>query len=97
MEGHDGCAGLGVSVAYGGASEISRSMPGSVTINVVSIQQLADINGSGTIDGPDLTAVTTKLNSEPAPGAPEDINRDGEIDVLDVAIVARYFGQEVTT
>ena len=86
---------LGLGIASATPGEISRSVPGSITINVVSIEALADVDGNGIVDQRDLMAVTGRLGTPAAPGEPEDVNRDGIIDVLDLAVIARFLGLEV--
>ena len=86
---------FGLSVAFAASSQVSRSVPGSITINLVTIEESADINRDGKIDQQDLLAITRKLDTIAAFGAREDINHDGVVDVLDLALVARFFGLEV--
>ena len=86
---------LSLGIAYANSTDISRSVPGSITINYLPIQATADINCDGTIDSQDLRAVAGLLNTHPAGVVREDVNDDGAIDVIDLAIVARHFGQEV--
>ena len=88
---------LGLGIAYGASVEISSSVPGGVTINIVPIQASADVNGDGIVDRRDLAAVTRKLGTHPAGRAREDINHDGTIDIIDLTIIAQYFGQRVQT
>ena len=90
------CA-LGLSIPYAASASISRPVGGSGTINILPIQASADVDGNGIVDGQDLLAVARKLNTVPAGHAREDVNRDSVIDVIDLAIVARYSGQEVVT
>ena len=86
---------IGVGITYATSVEISRSVPGSITLNLVPIKVLADIDGNGIIDHQDLLAVTQKLNTRPVGDVREDINRDGIVDVTDMAIIAQFFGQEL--
>ena len=86
---------IGLGIAYAASVEISRDVPGAITINFVSIQESADIDGNGKVDRQDLEAVARKLNSRSDGEVREDINHDGIVDVADLAIVARYFGQPV--
>ena len=86
---------LGLGIAYATSTEITRSVPGSITINYLPIQASSDINCDGIIDGQDLKAVARLLNAHPLGKAREDVNGDGAIDLFDLAIVARHFGQEV--
>ena len=85
---------VGLGIAYGTSAEISRDIPAITVINVISLADLADIDGDGKVDRRDLMAIATKLNTRPAEDAREDINHDGAIDVSDLAIVARYFKRE---
>ena len=85
---------LGLGIPYAASASISRPVGGSVTINILPIQASADVDGNGIVDGQDLLAVARKLNTMPAGDAREDVNRDSVIDVIDLAIVARYSGQE---
>jgi hypothetical protein len=85
---------VSVGVAFAGSSEVSRQLPGSVTINIVTMESLADIGGNGTVDSEDLQAVMDKFNTQSAGGEREDINGDGVIDILDLTLVARLFGRE---
>ena len=84
---------LGLGIAYAASREISRDIPGSVTINIVSIEEILDLERDGSIDHLDLLAISRKLNT--VGGVPEDVNGDGVVDVLDLAVVASYFGREV--
>lgn len=86
---------LGLGIAYATSAQVSRSVPGGITVNIIPIQSLADIHGDGKVDHQDLMAVIGGLHTRPAGGATEDINHDRTVDVLDLAIVARYFGREV--
>ena len=86
---------LGLSISYATSAQIFRPVPGSITINLVPIEELADIDGNGKVDHRDLVAVARVLNTRPASDMREDINHDGIIDVFDLAIVARYLGREV--
>ena len=88
---------LGLGIAYGASVENSSSVPGGVTINIVPIQASADVNGDGIVDRGDLAAVTRKLGTHPAGRARENINHDGAIDIIDLTIIAQYFGQRVQT
>ena len=51
-----------------------------------------DVDGNRIVDQRDLMAVNRRLDTPAAPGEPEDVNRDGIIDVLDVAVIARFLG-----
>ena len=86
--------GLGLSSAYAASVEISRHVPAGLTINVLPIEASADVDGDSRVDRYDLIAVAKKLGTRPARGETADINHDGIIDVVDLAIVARYFGLE---
>lgn len=86
---------LGLGIAYATSTEITRSVPGSITINYLPIQAPYDINCDGIIDEQDLVAVARLLNTHPAWEVREDVNGDGAIDVIDLARVDRRFGQEV--
>ena len=54
----------------------------------------ADIDDNGKVDHKDLLAISRKLNTLPGGDALKDINNDGTVDVLDLAIAAQYFGWE---
>ena len=86
---------LGLGIAYAASREISRDIPGSITINIVSIEEILDFDRDGSIDHLDLLAVSRKLNTRAVGDVPEDVNGDGVVDVLDLAIVASYFGRDV--
>ena len=98
---------LALGIAYATSVEISREVPGGITINNIipptptseppkgDPDERADIDGNGVIDFRDLQAIARKLNTHPASGMDEDVNQDGTIDVLDLAIAARFLGQEV--
>ena len=75
--------------------EISRDIPGSVTINLVPIEASLDLDRSGRVDRADLQAIAEKLGTIAGPGDREDINNDGVIDVSDLAIAALHLGEEV--
>ena len=83
------------TIASASSARISKSMPGSVNINVISIQEMADVDGNGIVDHLDLQAVAGAMGTQPVDSAREDVNRDGVVDVLDLALVARYIGREV--
>ena len=86
---------LGLAITYASGTEVTHSLPGTVRVIVLPIQWSADIDLNGRVDRGDLVAVATRLNTAVAPGEREDINHDGAIDVLDLAIVARYLGEDV--
>ena len=86
---------LGLGVAFAASATVSKSVPGSITINLVTIEEPADVNRDGKVDQQDLLAVTRKLDTVTVLGTREDINHDGVVDVLDLAIVARFLGLEV--
>jgi hypothetical protein len=54
---------LGVAVGY--AAQISRSLPGSATINVISVEAFADVGRSGVVDEQDLLSIMASLNTRP--------------------------------
>ena len=83
-------------IAYAASVQVSRPIPSDITVNVLSIQALADIDGNGIVDDLDLEAIRAKLGTRPNGILPEDINHDGIVDLFDLAIVARYFGLEVS-
>ena len=85
---------LGISISYATSVEVSRDIPGSITINLLSPQQSADLNDSRRVDTADLLAILRRFNTRHGAAVPEDINHDGIIDVLDLVLVARYFGEE---
>ena len=86
---------IGLGITDASSVEFSRSVPGSISINYLPIQASADVNCDGIIDGQDLMAIAGLLNTHPVGVAREDVSGDGAIDVFDLAIVARYFGQGV--
>ena len=83
-------------ISYAASVQFSRPIPSTITVNVISIQALADIDGSGIVDDLDLEAIRAKLGTRPDGFLPEDINHDGIVDLFDLAIVARYFGLQVS-
>lgn len=83
-------------IAYAASVQVSRPIPSGITVNVLSIQALADIDGNGIVDDLDLEAIRAKLGTRPNGILPEAINHDGIVDLFDLAIVARYFGLEVS-
>ena len=87
---------IGLGAIHGGVSDITRPVPGRITVNVLSIQASADVDGNGRVDIGDLKEVSRKLNTSTTRRIREDINHDGVVDVVDLAIVARHFGQVVT-
>ncbi len=87
-------AALGMTISYA-TVEVSRDVPGTATINLLPIQESADVSKNRKVDNPDLLAIVAKLGSRATAGDPEDVNHDGVIDVLDLALVARHVGQEV--
>ena len=85
---------IGIGVVRAGVGQISRPVPGGVTINLLPPHASADIDGNGKIDAQDLLAITGKLNTLAVGDAREDTNHDGVIDVVDLAFVARFLGLE---
>ena len=83
----------GAAIVYAAVTEISRPVPGGMTVNVVPIERSVDVNDDLLVDPLDLMAIARKMGSRPASPVREDINHDGRIDVLDLAIVARYLGE----
>ena len=81
---------LTLGIAYATPVEISKSVPGSITL--ANILPLGDVDGDGKVDLQDLPAFASKLDTRSTPGASEDINNDGIIDVLDLATVAQNRG-----
>ena len=86
---------VGLGVGYAASANISKSVPGSITINLVTVQGVADVNRDGRVDQQDLLAVSRKLDTYANFGEPEDLNQDGFIDVLDLATVARFLETEI--
>ena len=87
---------LGLAIAYANSTGISRDVSASITISdVVPTEVLVDIDGNGKVDQQDLKLIARKLNTHPPGVIREDVNRDGIVDVFDLAIVAWHFGQEV--
>ena len=62
---------------------------------MISVLFVVDIDGNGKVDQRDLKLIARKLNAHPAGVIREDVNRDGIVDVVDLAIVAWHFGQDV--
>jgi len=86
---------LGLGIAYAASFEISRPIPGGITINLVPLHMSVDINRDGSVDHHDRMAIVGKFHAPSSGETKEDINRDGAVDVLDLALVARYFGKRV--
>ncbi len=86
---------LAGSMAYASTREISRDVPGSVTINLVPIEASLDLDGSGIVDRADLQVIAGKLGQTVGPGDRGDINNDGRIDVRDLAVGGLYLGKGV--
>ena len=100
--------GLGAAIAYAASVEISREVPGSVTINLVThvplptsspvapgrADAVLDVDRSGRIDSADLRAIAIKIGTTVIGEVKEDVNGDGSVDVLDLAGAASHFGQE---
>ena len=82
---------LTLGIAYATPVEISRSVPGSITL--ANILPLGGVDGDGKVDLQDLQAVASKLDTRSTPGASEDTNNDGIIDMPDLAIMAQNLGQ----
>ena len=83
--------GLGVAVGY--AAQISRSLPGSVAINLISVESFADVDRSGVVDQRDLSSIAASLNTRPESDVGLDLNKDGVIDLLDLVFAAMNFGR----
>ena len=86
---------LSLGITHASSAEISRSVQGGITINILPIQASADVDRNGIVDQGDLAAVTKALGVAPAGDARVDINHDGIVDVVDLAIVGQYLGEEV--
>ncbi len=91
--------GICLEVIRADSVQISRSVPGNVTLHVVSGAGRADVDRSGKVDHRDLLAISKKFQSRPAAGSSEgpdeDVNQDGVIDVLDLAAIGRFFDLKV--
>lgn len=87
-------AGATFGLAYALATrEFNLSITGTVTVQMVSQAQAADVNGDGVVDGADLRIVASNLGTSPPGDERADIDGNGVVDVLDLALVALYFGQ----
>ena len=86
---------LGLGVVLASTTEVTHPVQSHVNITVLRLQWSADVDFSGRVDFDDLAAVTARLCSPAYSGDRVGINQDGVVDVLDLAIVARYLGQDV--
>ena len=93
---------LAVAVAVGATfglvyalvtQEFNLSITGTVTVELVSPEADADVNGDGVVDGADLRIVASNIGVSPPDDPRADVNGDGVVDVLDLVLVALYFGQ----
>ena len=82
--------GLFIGIGIGHANSVFRDVPGGITINQLPISASADIDGDGRVGHEDLLAVASSLGRSPSVLAREDVNHDGLVDVVDLAIVGRY-------
>ena len=83
--------GLGVAVGY--AAQISRSLAGSIDMNLVSAESFADVDRSGLVDDRDLLSIVASLNTRPESDVAQDMNKDGVVDLLDLVFAAINFGR----
>ena len=65
----------------------------TVTITLPNPVEDADVNDDGKVDGVDLSIVTRNLNTSPPGDDRADVDRNGVVNITDLAFVARYFGQ----
>ena len=86
---------LGLGVVFASTTEITHPVPSHVKVSVLPLQWSADVDFSGRVDFNDLLTVLARLNTSASSGERVDINHDGVVDVVDLAIVARYIGDDV--
>ena len=84
---------ISLRVAVGYSAQISRSLPGSATINLISVETFADVDRSGVVDSDDLLSIASSLNTHPESDVALDLNKDGVIDLLDLVFAAMNFGR----
>ena len=85
--------GMALGVTFGlayGALQRQFSLPiqATVTVNVVSPQETADLDGDGVVDGTDLIMVFSNFNTGASGG---DVDQNGIVDIFDLAFLTRYF------
>ena len=69
------------------ASTIFHTVPVSATATILPLE---DVDGDGCVGARDLFLVARVLGAEAPVGA--DVNRDGEMDIVDLSLVAAAFG-----
>ena len=84
-----------VALVYAGVTQITRSVPSSVTVLVVPAEQIADVDESGIVDLADLLLVRDNFGMAPPADPRADVDGNGAVDVRDLALMARMFGRLV--
>ena len=65
---------------------------GPPVVNQLSVADLYDLNGDGTVNLQDLIIVGQAFSTTGVPGwRPEDINVDGKVDILDMILIGQHF------
>ena len=75
-------------------SRAGVSLPlGSITLEQVSVLSLSDLNSDGVVDDDDIGVLLDFFGDSGAPGwVPADINRDGNVNILDLILLGQDFG-----
>ena len=69
--------------------------PSGLSVLVASVARAVPPTKGLVYGSSNLLTVSRELNTRVVGDVPEDVNSDGVVDVLDLAIVASYFGQGV--
>ena len=89
-----GLAALSFSAVLYASHEERYDLPITATINLVhqSDSDAADVDKDGLVNASDLLIVTQNMNTIPPRDPRADIDGNGEVDIKDLAFVARHFG-----
>ena len=82
--------GIALGVTFGLAyaalhREFSLPIQATVTVNVASPEDTADLGGNGVVNGADLIMVISNFNTG------GDVDQNGTVNIFDLAFLARYF------
>ena len=85
---------LAVSVLTGvaAASTILVTVTLNATVTILPSSGTEDVDGDGCVGPQDLAIVGRSIDSDSPPAQGADVNKDGQVDVRDLASVALLFG-----